>query len=108
MYRTVGHPTGGWIGNVGRRSALFKGDVSADDLICMTVRETCGQERGATLVEYAVVFSLIVIGSLLAIEMVTTESGTYLSSTGTEIGEPREHIADMDPDLPDPPAWITP
>ena len=93
---------------MGRTSNSFKPDRHAVDLLYMIVPETCDQERGATLVEYAVVFSLIVITSLMAIQSVTTESGDYLSSTGTDIGEPREHIANMDPDLPDPPAWVTP
>lgn len=65
------------------------------------------QERGATLVEYALVFALIVIGSLFAIDSLTNTSGSYLSSTGNDIGEPREHIEDMSNDLPDPPVWIT-
>ncbi len=63
-------------------------------------------ERGATLVEYALLVSLVIGGTLVAIENLTTSSGDYLSSTGSSIGEPREHIADMDPDLPDPPAWL--
>ena len=74
----------------------------------MTVRPGRDSERGATLVEYGVVFALIVVASLLAIESITTGSGDYLSTTATDIGEPREHISDMDPDLPDPPAWVTP
>ncbi|MGI9598797.1 MAG: hypothetical protein ACR2QK_21715 [Acidimicrobiales bacterium] len=63
-------------------------------------------ERGATFVEYALVFSLLVGGTLVAIQNLTDSSGDYLSSTGDDIAEPRERIADMDPDLPDPPAWL--
>jgi Flp pilus assembly pilin Flp len=65
-----------------------------------------GDQRGATLVEYALLVSLMIGGTLIAIQSLTSNSGDYLSSTGSNIGEPREHIADMDPDLPDPPAWL--
>ena len=73
----------------------------------MDARPDPRRERGATLAEYAIVFSLIVIGSLFAIEALTDTSSSYLSSTGTDIGTPREHIEDMSDDLPDPPVWIT-
>jgi len=72
----------------------------------MNAREGRIAERGATLVEYGVIFALIVIASVVAIETLTTRSGSYLDSTGSDIGTPREHIADMDPDLPDPPSWV--
>lgn len=73
----------------------------------VTDRPTDGRrQRGATLAEYALVFALIVVVSLLAVDNLTTTSGTYLSVTGDDIGEPRERIANMDPDLPDPPAWL--
>ncbi len=74
----------------------------------MDVRENRRKERGASLAEYGLIFALVVIASLFAIDNLTTESGDYLSTTATDIGEPRERISDMDPDLPDPPAWITP
>lgn len=73
----------------------------------MNKRPDPRQERGATLVEYALVFALIVVGSLFAIEALTDSSGSYLSSTGEDIGTPREHIEDISDDLPDPPVWIT-
>lgn len=63
-------------------------------------------ERGATLVEYALLTALVVGATLVAVQSLTTNSGEYLSSTGSNIGEPREHIVDMNPDLPDPPAWL--
>ena len=63
-------------------------------------------QRGATLVEYALLTSLVIGASLFAIRGLTDTSGSYLSTTGDDIGEPRERIADMDPDLPDPPAWL--
>ena len=63
-------------------------------------------ERGATLVEYALILALVVGATLVAVQGLTDTSGDYLSSTGDDIGEPRERIADMDPDLPDPPAWL--
>ncbi|MGH1493253.1 MAG: Flp family type IVb pilin [Acidimicrobiales bacterium] len=72
----------------------------------MNLRREDREERGATLVEYALIFSLIVGGTLVAIQNLTTSSGDYLSQTGDNIAEPRDHIADMDPDLPDPPAWL--
>lgn len=72
----------------------------------MELRPDDEKQRGATLVEYALVFSLVVGGTLVAIQNLTAESGSYLSSTGDNIGEPRERIANMDPDLPDPPAWL--
>ncbi len=62
--------------------------------------------RGATLAEYALVFALIVVGTLFAIDALSNASGSYLSSTGNDIGEPREHIENMSDDLPDPPNWI--
>lgn len=63
-------------------------------------------ERGATLVEYALLTALLVGASLGAFSYLTRESGEYLVETGSSISEPRERIADMDPDLPDPPAWV--
>lgn len=63
-------------------------------------------ERGATLVEYALLFALLIGATLVGIDGLTTTSGSYLSSTGDDIGTPRERIADMDPDLPDPPGWL--
>ncbi len=74
--------------------------------LLMNHRPNDDAQRGATLVEYALLASLIIGATLFAIESLTDTSGTYLSSTGDDIGEPRERIADMDPDLPDPPAWL--
>ncbi|MEM7323602.1 MAG: hypothetical protein AAF531_11005 [Actinomycetota bacterium] len=62
--------------------------------------------RGATAAEYALLMALFVGATLVAIDSLTETSGSYLSSTGNDIGEPRERIADMDPDLPDPPDWL--
>lgn len=73
----------------------------------MDARQDQREERGATLVEYSIVFALIVVSSLFAIDALTDSSGSYLSSTGDDIGAPREHIEDMSNDLPDPPVWIT-
>ena len=74
----------------------------------MDARCDRSEERGATLVEYALVFALLVVSTLLAIDSLTERSGSYLSSTGDDIGEPREHIENMSNDLPDPPVWVTP
>jgi Flp pilus assembly pilin Flp len=92
----------------GKYAGSFKCQPAGVDPGHMRVRPNRRTERGASLVEYGVVFALIVISSLVAIETLTTESGDYLSSTGDDIGEPREHISDMDTDLPDPPAWVGP
>ncbi len=56
--------------------------------------------------EYSLLMALVVVVSLLAIDQLTDTSGSYLSQTSDDIGEPRERIANMDPDLPDPPAWL--
>lgn len=64
------------------------------------------KSRGATATEYAMLVALLVGATLVAIDGLTTTSGSYFSSTGDDIGEPRERIADMDPDLPDPPDWL--
>jgi Flp pilus assembly pilin Flp len=64
------------------------------------------RERGATVVEYALVLALFVGATLIAIDGLTDRGGTYLSTTGDDIGQPRDRIADMDDDLPDPPAWL--
>lgn len=65
-------------------------------------------ERGAAAVEYALVLALIVGATIVAIDMLGSESGSYLSTTGDQIGEPRPHYADISDDLPDPPDWIGP
>lgn len=63
-------------------------------------------ERGATLVEYAIVLALVLGATVVAIDNMTDTAGDYLSTTGDDIGEPRERIANMSADLPDPPAWL--
>ncbi|MEM9563844.1 MAG: hypothetical protein AAGA93_14580 [Actinomycetota bacterium] len=72
----------------------------------MDLRRDDRGERGATAVEYAMILALVVGATLAAITGLTDSSGEYLSTTGDDIGEPRERIADMDADLPDPPAWL--
>ena len=44
--------------------------------------------------------------TVVAIDNMTGTAGDYLSTTGEDIGEPRERVADMSSDLPDPPAWL--
>lgn len=65
------------------------------------------RERGATLTEYAFLGSLVVVASLGAITLLEDESGSYLVDTGSDIGVPRAFAADIDPDLPDSPPWLT-
>ncbi len=76
------------------------------DRSTMDQRAESRAERGATAAEYALVLAVVVGATLAAITGLTDTSGQYLSSTGDDIGEPRERIADMDSDLPDPPAWL--
>lgn len=83
---------------------FFRRNLNADP--ADQSRDGRGRERGATAVEYAMLFSLVIGTTIIAIQTLTTESGDYLSTTGDDIGEPRQRIADMDPDLPDPPAWL--
>ena len=71
----------------------------------MSRRSILRAERGASAVEYAVVLALVAGATIVAINNLTDTSGSYLSSTGDDIGEPREMISNMEPDLPDPPAW---
>ncbi|MEL6984029.1 MAG: Flp family type IVb pilin [Actinomycetota bacterium] len=63
-------------------------------------------ERGATAVEYSLILALVVLATVASIAGLRDTSGDYLSTTGEDIGTPRERIADMDDDLPDPPAWL--
>lgn len=72
------------------------------------MEDHCDQrhERGATLVEYALILALVVGATTVAVAGLTDTSGQYLSSTGNDIGQPRDRIIDMDDDLPDPPAWL--
>lgn len=72
----------------------------------MEQKTTNRTERGATLVEYAMLVALLVTTSLVAIDFLTDASGEVLTSTGEEVGEPRERIADIEPTRPEPPAWL--
>lgn len=56
--------------------------------------------------EYALALALVLLLTIGALSSLTTGSGTYLSQTGTDIGSPPEHIADLEPSLPDAPSWI--
>ena len=72
----------------------------------MEDRSARRDERGATLVEYALVLALVVGATLVAVGDLTDRSGDYLSTTADDIGQPRPRISDLDDDLPDPPAWL--
>ena len=63
-------------------------------------------QRGATLSEYAILASLVVVVSIGAITLLEDESGSYLEATGSDVGSPRALAADIDPDLPEPPPWL--
>ncbi len=64
-------------------------------------------ERGATLSEYALIMSLVTVTSIGALSLLQTAAGDYLQDTGSDIGTPRDLAIDIDPDLPDTPAWLS-
>ena len=51
--------------------------------------------------------AVVVVTSIGALSLLEEESGSYLIDTGSDIGTPRELAADLDPDLPTAPAWLT-
>ncbi len=63
-------------------------------------------ERGATLTEYGLVVSLVVVAAFGGIMQLQDESGSYLVETGSDVGQPRELAAEMSPDLPEEPNWL--
>lgn len=63
-------------------------------------------DRGAALIEYALLTALIVLGTIAAIQVLSDNSEDYLRDTGETIGTPRERNSDVDPDVPNPPAWL--
>jgi len=65
-------------------------------------------QRGASLVEYSLALALILVITLAAVTSLTEGSGTYLSQTGNDIGRAPDHVADLEPSLPDPPDWVGP
>ena len=65
------------------------------------------RERGATLVEYALMLSLVVVSALAVLQSLEDNSAEYLNETGSEIGRPMEgrdalRNRPMDPA----PAWV--
>ncbi len=80
------------------------------ELDVMAVRSSPPQpvngSRGASLVEYSLAMALILVLTIAALASLTTGSGNYLSQTGDDIGRPPEHVADLEPSLPDAPSWI--
>lgn len=91
---------------MGNDAVRLKQRLPADDLVAMCVHRPESSERGATAVEYAMALALLLLASLAAITNLTTTSGSYLSGTGDDIGQPPERIADLSPSLPDPPSWV--
>ncbi len=59
-------------------------------------------QRGATLVEYALLVALVLGSTLVAIDTLTAESADYLSETSDNVGSPRPHYTDLTPHYPDP------
>ncbi len=90
------------------QASRFVANVSIVSMMpdCPDVGDEHYGERGATAVEYALILALVVVATAASIVGLRDTSGNYLSTTGESIGEPRERIADMDDDLPDPPAWL--
>lgn len=70
-----------------------------------TSKDAKGQ-RGASLVEYALALALVLLLTVAALSALTSSSGTFLSQTGEDIGKPPQHVADLEPSLPDAPSWI--
>ncbi len=50
--------------------------------------------------------SLVVVAAMGGIMQLQDESGSYLVETGSDVGQPRELAADMNPDLPEEPNWL--
>ncbi len=93
--------------SVGITTDLFKKPAKTDDLTTMHARSRESGDRGATTIEYAMALALMLLSSLAALNSLTTASGSYLSQTGDDIGEPPERVAAISPSLPDPPSWVT-
>lgn len=63
-------------------------------------------QRGATLVEYALVVALLVLATISATEYLTDESAEVLADNGSQIGEPRDSAIQVTTStLPAPPEW---
>ncbi len=98
-----------FFGVITQHRAVKSAAMAADSHIVfgsLYTPERFGDDRGASLVEYALALALVLLLTIGALSSLTTSSGTYLSQTGTDIGSPPEHIADLDPSLPDAPSWI--
>ncbi|MET0881375.1 MAG: hypothetical protein ABWZ14_07470 [Acidimicrobiales bacterium] len=63
------------------------------------------KERGATLVEYALIISVFVFGSMGAIQRLDDKSGDYYENASNDIGELPQ--AGVDPDEPSPTSSTT-
>jgi Flp pilus assembly pilin Flp len=84
----------------------LKGEAQDPDRAVMTARAHLNDERGASMVEYALLVALIVVGTIASIQFLSDTSADYLEETGEDIGTPRERISDIDTDVPDPPGWL--
>lgn len=64
-------------------------------------------QRGATLTEYALLVSLVVVTSIGAIQRLQTQSGSYLVATGSDVGTPQPLAAQLVTSVPVTPVWLT-
>lgn len=65
-----------------------------------------GSDRGATLIEYALMVALMVVAVVVAVEYLTDESSSVLADNGSQIGQPRDYgVRASTTTLPAPPGW---
>lgn len=64
-------------------------------------------QRGATLTEYALLVSLVVVTAIGAVQRLQTQSGSYLVATGSDVGTPQPLAAQLVTSVPVTPVWLT-
>ena len=65
------------------------------------------RERGATLIEYALILALLVGSTIGVILLLEDNSGSFLEQAGSDIGTPRGLAADFGLDESATPSWLT-